>query len=129
MNEQEKMANFAKNITKAKAEDLVLIAKYTRNRKKSNIIQVFISSAIATMAGAAIFASYLFPELEKIPVAIISICIGVITVSLSFWQRKKEDIKTLRRFLRENDNPTEDDLEVAEEFRKEIIEAFESEDK
>jgi len=120
---------FVENIKKAKAEDLVFIAKVISEKKKSQRAQVIISSALATMAGAAIFAAYLFPNLSLVHVSIGAAVFGLITVSTSFWQHRKEEIKLYSRILKENDNPTDEDLRLAEEFRQEIISASDAEKK
>lgn len=127
--EKKKADRIARNIEKADVADLVLIAKYTNQKKKLQKAQVFISSIIATMAGAAIVSSYLFPELDNIWIAVGSVIFGVIIVSLSFWQRKKEEMELLSRLLRESENPSSDDLEEAESFRKEMLKSLRQEEK
>lgn len=129
MNDNDKAREFVNNISNAKAKDLVFISKYFRNKKKSQKAQLFISSTIATMAGASIFVAYLFPEFEKTSIIIGSILFGVITVSISFLQRKRDENNLLRQLIKSSDSPTEEDLEEAENFRKEMIEALESEEK
>jgi hypothetical protein len=125
--DKEKALRIAKNLEKASAEDLVLLAKYSNNKKKMQRVQVFISSTIATMAGAAIVATYLFPELDKLNVIVGSSIVGVITVALSFWQRKKEESTLLRKLLNDSDNPTPEDIKEAEAFRAEMISALKKE--
>lgn len=120
---------FLKNLSNAKAEDLVVFAKIIAKDKKLQRSQVIVSTAIATTAGAAIFSGYLFPELSLSSVAIGSCVFALITVAISFWQHKRESIRNLRRILRNASVPTEMDIEEAEKFRKEIIEALQSEKK
>lgn len=124
---KEKALRIAKNFEEADAKDLVVIAKYSNNKKRLQRIQIFISSTIATMAGAAIVATYLFPETDKTLLTLGSLTIGVTTVAVSFWQRKKEEAVLFRKLLRESDAPTDDDLKEAEEFRKTIIDALKKE--
>lgn len=124
---KEKALRIAKNFEEADAKDLVVIAKYSNNKKRLQRIQIFISSTIATMAGAAIVATYLFPETDKTLLTLGSLTIGVTTVAVSFWQRKKEEAALFRKLLRESDAPTDDDLKEAEEFRKTIIDALKKE--
>jgi len=120
---------FVANVKNAKTEELVFIAKLFSEKKKLRKIQVIISSALATVAGAAIFTAYLFPELSLTYVAIGSCIFGLATVTISFWQHRKEEGKLLSRLIKENHKPTKNDLKIAEKFRKEIISASDAEKK
>ena len=120
---------FKENITKANAKDLVFIAKYSKQKKKYQKAHVFITSIIATMTGAAISLSYVFPGLEKETVTIASIFAATLTVTISYWQRKKNEDHLISKLLKTIDDPSERDLKEAESFRTEVLEAIKAEEK
>ncbi|MGR5150081.1 hypothetical protein ACQKP8_26485 [Photobacterium alginatilyticum] len=118
---------FEKNIKDAKAEDLVFIARYSKEKQKLQKTQVFISSTIATIAGSAVFASYIFPELDKVTVGIGAVVFGIATVLISFIQHKKDEKKLLSKMLHTASHPTSKDLEEAESYRREVLDIIEKE--
>ncbi|MFA0305310.1 hypothetical protein AB4543_05395 [Vibrio splendidus] len=126
-NKEIDVEKFYDNMKKADAETLVFLAKYAKETQTLQKTQVLISTVIATIAGAAVVANYIFPELGKLYVGIGSVVFGSITVLVSYFQHKKEKSQLISRILKSASAPSDNDLQEAENYRQEVLNIIEKE--
>ena len=120
---------FYENMKKADPETLVFLAKYSKKTQSLQRMQVFVSTIIATIAGAAVFASYVFPEVSKLSVGIGSAIFGLSTVIISYFQQKKEKQQLISKILKSTQTLSDEDLLEAEKYRQDVLEVIEKEKK
>ncbi|HFQ5238259.1 TPA: hypothetical protein ACGUS9_004176 [Vibrio vulnificus] len=120
---------FYENMKKADAETLVFLAKYSKKTQSLQRMQVFVSTIIATIAGAAVLASYVFPEMSKLSVGVGSAIFGLSTVVISYFQQKKEKEQLISKILKSTRTPSDEDLREAEKYRQDVLEIIEKEKK
>ena len=111
----------AKRLSEAGIEMLVLMNKFDEKSKKSYRSKIQITSFLATVAGFAISLTYFLPEINKHLLSILSVTIGALIVSFSYWQHKKEDFEQISKILNERGSPSKSDEIKAEEYRAALI--------
>ena len=81
---------FLEKLNKLDVETLNVIEKYSEAHSKSLRAQTWVSTVIASIAGAAVTAAYIFPEIEKLSIIIGSVVFGVFLGYFALKERTKE---------------------------------------
>jgi hypothetical protein len=71
-------------------ETLNVLEKYSEAHSKSLRAQTWVSTVIASIAGAAVTAAYIFPEIDKLSIIIGSAAFGVFLAYFALKERSKE---------------------------------------
>lgn len=81
-------------------ETLYFISRYARARRRSVSKQAWITTSIATTAGVALIASYLFPLAKLDVITLLSALAGAGIAFASFMQQRRSEEKLIHKLLR-----------------------------
>lgn len=86
-------------LQKLDVDTLSVLEKYSEVHSKSLRTQTLVSTAIASIAGAAVTAAYIFPEVDKAVVAVGSVIFGVCLGFFALKERRKEHNLLIKQLL------------------------------
>ncbi|MCG6214719.1 hypothetical protein [Vibrio furnissii] len=100
------------HLNKLDVETLSILEKYSEEHAKSQRVQTLISTVIATIAGAAVTSTYVFPDLDTTIVGGASAVFGVVLAYFALRERRKEHSELIRSILEKDINLSSIDVEI-----------------